>query len=164
MPLLAREKLVGVLTLVHPAPNAFSAEQLDLMQAISDQAGIAVLNARLYTESQRQARVMTALAEGAAAMNAAASSATKCLGNRPRRSVVAAERPDDIRLELLTDNAAEFYQWFFFRVTGAKGVPLTHRDHASWAVLATGHGTQPDWEIMAAAPTSASISSVPSST
>jgi len=70
VPLLAREKLVGVLTLVHPAANAFSEEQLDLMQAIADQAGIAVLNARLYTESQRQARVMTALAEGAAAMNA----------------------------------------------------------------------------------------------
>src|SRR5688572_17071984 len=70
VPLQAREKLVGVLTLVHPAPNGFSEEQLDLMQAIADQAGIAVLNARLYTESQRQARVMTALAEGAAAMNA----------------------------------------------------------------------------------------------
>jgi PAS domain S-box-containing protein len=70
VPLLAREKLVGVLTLVHPTPKAFSQEQLDLMQAIADQAGIAVLNARLYTESQRQARVMTALAEGAAAMNA----------------------------------------------------------------------------------------------
>lgn len=69
-PLLAREKLVGVLTLVHPAPNAFSQEQLDLMQAIADQAGIAVLNARLYTESQRQARIMTALAEGAVAINA----------------------------------------------------------------------------------------------
>ncbi|HXF85071.1 MAG TPA: GAF domain-containing protein [Anaerolineales bacterium] len=70
VPLLAREKLVGVLTLVHTKPNAFSEEQLHLMQAIADQAGIAVLNARLYTESQRQARVMTALAEGAAAMNA----------------------------------------------------------------------------------------------
>jgi PAS domain S-box-containing protein len=70
VPLLARENLVGVLTLVHAAPNAFSEEQLHLMQAIADQAGIAVLNARLYTESQRQARVMTALAEGAAAMNA----------------------------------------------------------------------------------------------
>jgi len=69
VPLLAREQLVGVLTLVHPAPNAFSEDQLDLMQAIADQAGVAVLNARLYTESQRQARVMTALAEGAAAMN-----------------------------------------------------------------------------------------------
>jgi PAS domain S-box-containing protein len=70
VPLLAREKLVGVLTLVHTRVEAFSSEQLDLMQAIADQAGIAVLNARLYTESQRQARVMTALAEGAAAMNA----------------------------------------------------------------------------------------------
>jgi PAS domain S-box-containing protein len=70
VPLLAREQLVGVLTLVHPAPNAFSEEQFVLMQAIADQVGIAVLNARLYTESQRQARVMTALAEGAAAMNA----------------------------------------------------------------------------------------------
>lgn len=70
VPLQAREKLVGVLTLVHPAPNAFSSEQLDLMQAIADQAGVAILNARLYTESQRQARVMTALAEGASALNA----------------------------------------------------------------------------------------------
>src|SRR6185436_1643277 len=70
VPLLTREQLVGVLTLVHPKPNAFLEEQLELMQAIADQAGVAVLNARLYTESQRQARVMTALAEGAAAMNA----------------------------------------------------------------------------------------------
>jgi len=69
VPLLTREHLVGVLTLVHSKPNAFQAEQLDLMQAIADQAAVAVLNARLYSESQRQARVMTALAEGAAAMN-----------------------------------------------------------------------------------------------
>jgi PAS domain S-box-containing protein len=69
VPLLARERLVGVLTLVHSETNAFGAEQLELMQAIADQAGIAVLNARLYTESQRHARVMTALAEGAAAIN-----------------------------------------------------------------------------------------------
>ena len=69
VPLLARERLVGVLTLVHSVPDAFNEEHLELMQAIADQAGIAVLNARLYTESQRQARVMTALAEGAASIN-----------------------------------------------------------------------------------------------
>src|ERR1041384_3372384 len=57
VPLLAREKMVGVLTLVHPKPDTFTEVQLDLMQAIADQAGIAVLNARLYTESQRQGRV-----------------------------------------------------------------------------------------------------------
>lgn len=69
VPLLAREQLVGVLTLVHSQANAFGTEHLDLMQAIADQAGIAVLNARLYTESQRQARVMSALAESAGTIN-----------------------------------------------------------------------------------------------
>jgi PAS domain S-box-containing protein len=69
VPLMARERFVGVLTLVHPVPNAFNGEHLDLVQAISDQASVAVLNARLYTETQRTARVMSALAEGAAAIN-----------------------------------------------------------------------------------------------
>jgi NtrC-family two-component system sensor histidine kinase KinB len=70
VPLMARERLVGVLTLVHPEPGAYNKEHFDLMQAIADQSGIAVLNARLYAESQRQARVMTALAASAAAINA----------------------------------------------------------------------------------------------
>jgi two-component system, NtrC family, sensor histidine kinase KinB len=69
VPLMARERLVGVLTLVHSVPNAFNEEHLELMQVIADQASVAVLNARLYTESQRTARVMSALAEGAAAIN-----------------------------------------------------------------------------------------------
>src|SRR5512146_1052977 len=69
LPLLARERLVGVLTLVHSVPGAFGQEHLELTQAIADQASIAVLNARLYTESSRQARIMTALADGAAAFN-----------------------------------------------------------------------------------------------
>ena len=69
VPLMARERMVGVLTLVHPNPNSFNEEHLELMQAIADQASIAVLNARLYTETQRTARVMSALAEGAAAIN-----------------------------------------------------------------------------------------------
>ncbi len=65
-PLMAREKVVGVLTIVHSIPEAYNEEHLELMQAIADQAGIAVLNARLFSESQRQARVMSVLAEGAA--------------------------------------------------------------------------------------------------
>ena len=70
VPLLARERLVGVLTLVHPEPGAYNKEQFELVQTIADLSGIAVLNARLYAESQRQARVMTALAASAAAINA----------------------------------------------------------------------------------------------
>jgi len=69
VPLMTRDRMVGVLTLVHPIPNTFNEEHLELMQAIADQASVAVLNARLYTETQRTARVMSALAEGAAAIN-----------------------------------------------------------------------------------------------
>ena len=69
VPLIARDKLVGVLTLVHPTPNSFEQQHLDLMQAIADQASVAVLNAQLFTESERKARIMTAMADGAAAIN-----------------------------------------------------------------------------------------------
>jgi PAS domain S-box-containing protein len=67
-PLWARERLVGVMTLVHPQPGHFTQEHLTLVQAIADQAGVAVLNARLYAESQQRERVMTALAESAVAI------------------------------------------------------------------------------------------------
>jgi PAS domain S-box-containing protein len=70
VPLLARKRMVGVLTLVHPKVGGYRKDHFELMQAIADQAGIAVLNARLYADSQRQARVMTALASSAAAINA----------------------------------------------------------------------------------------------
>src|SRR4030065_1289883 len=64
-PILTRNKLVGVLTLVHPRPGFFRSEHVALVQAIADQAGIAVLNARLYDESQRQAGATSALGERA---------------------------------------------------------------------------------------------------
>ncbi len=70
VPLIVHQQLVGVMTLVHPSPDFFSAAHLDLIQAIADQAGIAVLNARLYEDSQRRARVMTALAESASVITA----------------------------------------------------------------------------------------------
>lgn len=69
VPLMARERFVGVLTLVHSVPNTFNEEHLELMKAIADQASVAVLNARLYTETQRTVRIMSALAEAAVAIN-----------------------------------------------------------------------------------------------
>ncbi|MEX2143275.1 MAG: GAF domain-containing protein, partial [Anaerolineales bacterium] len=69
-PLIVREKLVGVLTLTHPDPGFFTEEHLSLVQAISDQAAFAVLNARYYAESQRRAAIMTAIADSARAISA----------------------------------------------------------------------------------------------
>jgi adenylate cyclase len=39
-PILARDQLVGVMTLVHPTPGTFTQEHLSLVQAIADQAGL----------------------------------------------------------------------------------------------------------------------------
>jgi NtrC-family two-component system sensor histidine kinase KinB len=68
-PIHTRDRLVGILTLVHPQPGFFTSEHVALVQAIADQAGIAVLNARLYAESQRHAEVMTILAKSAAGIS-----------------------------------------------------------------------------------------------
>jgi two-component system, NtrC family, sensor histidine kinase KinB len=56
VPLMAREQLVGVLTIVHPHPNFFGTEHLELIQAIADQAGIAIRNAQLYDSLNEASR------------------------------------------------------------------------------------------------------------
>lgn len=52
IPLLTRDQLVGVITLVHRVPGFFKAAHLELLQAIGDQAGTAIYNARLYDSLQ----------------------------------------------------------------------------------------------------------------
>jgi NtrC-family two-component system sensor histidine kinase KinB len=69
-PLLVRDDLVGVITLTHPEPNFFNETHLELVQTIAGQAAIAVLNARLYAESQRRAQAMSAVAGSASAIGA----------------------------------------------------------------------------------------------
>jgi PAS domain S-box-containing protein len=51
-PIMAREKLVGVITLVHPRPNFFTSDHLELVRAIADQAGTAIRNAQLFESLQ----------------------------------------------------------------------------------------------------------------
>ncbi len=69
-PIMARERLVGVITFTHPQVNFYTQEHLQLVQAIADQAAIAALNARLYEANQRRADVMEVLAESAASITA----------------------------------------------------------------------------------------------
>jgi signal transduction histidine kinase len=61
VPLLRQERVVGALTLVHPEPNRFSGEHLDLLSSIANQAAIAVENARLYEKVTERMREATAL-------------------------------------------------------------------------------------------------------
>ncbi len=70
VPLLAREHVVGVLTVVHPKAGHFGEENLALLQAIADQAGIAVENARLFRAEQDRRRFAATLQEIARAISA----------------------------------------------------------------------------------------------
>jgi len=69
VPIMVRNDLMGVITLAHPKPHYLQKYHLALVHAIADQAGVAILNAQLYGESERRARVMTALANSATAMS-----------------------------------------------------------------------------------------------
>jgi len=50
VPILRGEELLGVLTLMHPQPGLFSPETAELMRATSDQIGLTLENARLYSK------------------------------------------------------------------------------------------------------------------
>jgi PAS domain S-box-containing protein len=68
-PLLGRARVVGVLTLVKTPADTFDNDDLSLMIAIAEQAGVAIENAQLYAESERRAQAMRALASTAQAIN-----------------------------------------------------------------------------------------------
>lgn len=65
IPLAYGNRLLGVITLVHPLPDHFSQTDLALVKAIAEQASIAVENARLLRESRRQTEAMRSLVETA---------------------------------------------------------------------------------------------------
>ena len=52
LPLLIRNKVLGVLDIQSDQPQAFRAEDLDVLQTLADQVAVAIENARLLGESQ----------------------------------------------------------------------------------------------------------------
>ena len=69
LPLLAGDELIGSLVLVHDRAGAFDDEDLQLLDALADQAAVAIRNARLYEELARRHRELAALNAVAAAIN-----------------------------------------------------------------------------------------------
>ncbi len=62
-PLKVRERVLGVLGVASRQPQAFTAEDARLLEAIGRQVSIAVENVRLYEETQRRLEEMVALHE-----------------------------------------------------------------------------------------------------
>lgn len=63
-PLLRRDAVIGIVTLVHNEPNQFTKRQLELLEAIAGQAASAVENASLYTRVNRERSMLQAVFAG----------------------------------------------------------------------------------------------------
>ncbi len=61
VPLLRGQRVVGLLTMVHPEPNSFSASDLELASAIAGLAAVAVENARLFTQVSMERKTLAAV-------------------------------------------------------------------------------------------------------
>lgn len=57
VPLILRDKVIGVMSLLSSKAEAYSQEQIELLETVAVQAAIAISNARLYAEVQRLAIV-----------------------------------------------------------------------------------------------------------
>ncbi len=66
VPLVGREKLLGMLILGHEKSHYFKLEHLVLLQAIASQATIAVENAQLYEQQAREQQRLRAVLQSAA--------------------------------------------------------------------------------------------------
>lgn len=60
-PIMRRQRVLGVMTMVHEEPFKFNQDQLPLMNAISAQAGIALENANLFRETERERAKLSAI-------------------------------------------------------------------------------------------------------
>lgn len=63
MPLIYRNRTVGVITIMKPGADQFSSDDVDLLSTIAHQAAITLENARLYNEAHRQLKVKELLFE-----------------------------------------------------------------------------------------------------
>ena len=71
VPLMAQDRLVGTLGLVSRTPAFFNQDDLNLLNAIGQQLGVAVANAQLFQETQRRAQRLAALNAVAGVINQA---------------------------------------------------------------------------------------------
>lgn len=66
VPILIKDQLIGLITLVHSRVNHYTPDHLKLMQAIADIAGIAIYNALLYRDLEQNRNLYKGLFEGVA--------------------------------------------------------------------------------------------------
>jgi signal transduction histidine kinase/GAF domain-containing protein len=68
-PIINNDNLLGVLSVLHQKPGFFSAEHQELMQAICQEVGLALINASRYQQAQRQLAEITLIQDLAQTFN-----------------------------------------------------------------------------------------------
>ena len=61
VPLLGRQRVLGVLTLTHTQPGYFLPDNLNILQAIASQSAVAIENAQLYAVERKRVNELVAL-------------------------------------------------------------------------------------------------------
>jgi signal transduction histidine kinase len=61
VPLRRRQRIIGILTLVHAEPHKFNPTALPLLNAIADQAAIALENAQLFRQTEQERQKLEAI-------------------------------------------------------------------------------------------------------
>jgi signal transduction histidine kinase len=61
IPLIIKDRVIGMLSLDHREPNKYTARQAELALAFANQVAVAIENARLFSESESQMEVLEAL-------------------------------------------------------------------------------------------------------
>ncbi len=76
IPLKVGDRLLGVLDLQDPRPNAFDPDDIPVLEFLADQVALAIENARLYEAEQRRTRQLSAVMLIAQAVNSSLDPAT----------------------------------------------------------------------------------------
>jgi GAF domain-containing protein len=68
IPLIARERMIGLLMVAYSAPHTFTPIEIALLESVARQLAVAIDNARLHDQERRQRRIAEVLREAASAL------------------------------------------------------------------------------------------------
>lgn len=69
LPVIARNRIIGILRLLTSEPRQFNQRDIDFASALAEQCGTAIENARMYERQYQEARYLSALQEIAVAVS-----------------------------------------------------------------------------------------------
>jgi GAF domain-containing protein len=127
LPLMIRNKVLGVLDIQSDQPEAFRAEDIDVLQTLADQVAVAIENARLLGESQAALMQL----EAVSTLRTRDAWNQKLLG----RALAFTFTPLGIRLETNSGNVGESGVQSPITLRGHTigSISLARKDNSNWS-------------------------------